>query len=326
MTLDTLINRLPDQVYVKDTASRFVGVNLETAHFMGASSPDEIVGKTDFDFFPPELASQFRAEEEALLQRNQPCVNRETAVTDSTGQTRWILTTKVPLCDSRGIITGLLGINRDITDVKQAHETLLRINAELEQRVAERTRGLQAANEALQGEVAGRRRTEEELLNAVTRLEEQGRAKSAFVFNVSHELKTPLASMTYGIYNLLKGVTGPLPERTVEYLKMLEGDCRRMSRTVADILDLGRLEASTMRLNKIPIPFARLVKRAAESLSTQAQNKHITATLDTSRGQGFVNGDAFKMERVIVNIIDNAIKFTPEGGTIDITVHSGSPS
>lgn len=316
-----LTDNFPDQVYVKDTQSRFISVNPETARFLGVPAPEAVVGKTDFDFFPHDLARQFLEEEQDLMLRNQPCINREAAITDTEGHTRRVLTTKVPLRDANGRVTGLLGVNRDITEMRQTQEALRRLNVELERRVTERTLGLEAANVALQAEIERRKHTEEELLKAVNRLEAQDQARSAFVFNVSHELKTPLTSMAYGIDNVLRGVTGPLPERLQEYMRMLKEDCQRISKTVADILDLGRLESNTMRLNMAPLPFDRLVRRAVAALSTQAHAKNIAVKLTSTLSGAFVGCDAFKMERVMINIIDNAIKFTPAGGIVDIALH-----
>jgi len=120
--LRNLIDSLPDHIYVKDTESRFLNVNLVTAKFFGAQSPEQVVGKTDFDFFSKDLATQFRAEEVALLESGLPCVNREIAVTDAAGNTRWVLTTKVPLHNGKGQVFGLIGVNRDITEIKKAQE------------------------------------------------------------------------------------------------------------------------------------------------------------------------------------------------------------
>lgn len=298
--LRSVIDNIPDQVYLKDMESRFVAVNPITARFFGASSPDQIVGKTDFDFFPHELAAQFLAEEQALLYHNQPCVNREAGVSDFSGNKQWILTTKVALRDSVGNITGLLGINRDITARKKAEEDIRRMNTELEQRVVERT---------------------SELRKAMACLEEHDRARSEFVSSVSHELKTPLTSMKFEIANLLAGVVDPLPYRVTEYLHMLESDCQRMARTVEDILDLSRLEAKTMRLNRSKRLFERLIRQAATSLSVQAQAKNIGMILSLGQGVGFVDCDALKTERVLINIIGNAIKFTPKGGGVEIGLH-----
>ncbi len=123
--LSTLIDNLPDYVYAKDAESRFILLNTATAHLLGASSVDEVVGKTDSDFFPSELARQFRADEQALMQSGQSLLNHEERLVDSaTGQTRWNLTSKIPLRDDKGKVIGLIGINRDITARKQAEEAV----------------------------------------------------------------------------------------------------------------------------------------------------------------------------------------------------------
>lgn len=294
--LRTVIENIPDQVYVKDTAGRFITVNPVTARFFGASSPEEVAGKCDFDYFTPDLAAQFMVEEQALFQ-GKSCVNREVAVTDTAGNTRWVLTTKVPVRDAGGRITGLLGINRDITERKRAEEHIRKLNEELERRVAERTADLN---------------------RAVTRLEEHDRARAAFVSNVSHELRTPLTSMKFEIGNLLDGIAGPVPDRVVEYLQMLNEDSQRMSKTVEDVLDLSRLEAKTLRLNRKRLPLDGLILRAAAALKAEAQSKGVGMTLLVPKGLGFADCDVFKMERVAINIVGNAIKFTPGGGSVRI--------
>jgi PAS domain S-box-containing protein len=303
--LRSLIDNIPDQVYLKDTESRFVSVNPVTARFFGATSPDQLVGKCDFDFFPPELAAQFMEEEQALLHNDQPCINREASVADAAGNTRWILTTKVPLRDHTGQITGLLGINRDITERKQAEEALHRMNAELEQRVSERTDALRAA---------------------VARLEDQDRARVAFVSCVSHDLRAPLTTMKIEIANLLAGVLGPLPDALSDYLRMMDMDCQRMTNTVEDILDLSRLESRTMHLHRSRILFDRLTRQAVTALGVQAQAKRMLLVPSLDRDPVFVACDAGKMMRAIINILGNAIKFSPEGGRVDIALHRNPAS
>ena len=137
--LRVLIDGLPDNIFVKDRQSRFLLSNSMHVQTMGASSPAEVLGKTDGDIFPAELAGQYRADEEALMNSGQPLNRQEVMVNPRTGEKRWLLTTKVPLRDKKGEVVGLFGISRDITDQKHTEEELHRAHDELERRIAERT-------------------------------------------------------------------------------------------------------------------------------------------------------------------------------------------
>jgi PAS domain S-box-containing protein len=169
-------------------------------------------------------------------------------------------------------------------------------------------------------DISVRRRAQEALEEAVARLEQHDRNRSQFVSNVSHELRTPLTSMIYAVANMLKGVVGPLPDKLRKYLEMLDGDCKRLLGTVNDILDLRKIEDKTLRLSETRLPVARLVTRSAESLRVQAEQKDISLNI-TREGTGFfIDCDAQKMDRVLINIIGNAIKFTPAGGSVDVEI------
>jgi PAS domain S-box-containing protein len=137
--LRTLFDNLPDNIFGKDRQSRFLINNLAHVRALGATHPDEVIGKTDLDIFPAELANQYYEDEQALMKSGQPLNREETGVNPHTGEKRWLQTTKVPLRDKQGVVMGLIGISRDITDLKQAEEALRQSRDELERRVSERT-------------------------------------------------------------------------------------------------------------------------------------------------------------------------------------------
>ena len=125
--LRTLIDNLPDYIYVKDKEGHFLINNAARLRLMGAATEEETIGKTDFDFFPTELTPQYYADEQEIMRSGRPLVDREERVQDqTTGQHKWDLTTKVPLRDSGGSIVGLVGISRDITERKDADAKMQR--------------------------------------------------------------------------------------------------------------------------------------------------------------------------------------------------------
>jgi len=138
-SLRTLIDSLPDRIYIKDRQSRFLVNNPAHVQALGATCQDEVIGKTDLDIFPAEMARQKFNDEQALMKSGQALDREESAVNPRTGETHWLQTTKVPLRDKQGVVVGLMGISRDITERKLAEEDLRRARTELEKRVAERT-------------------------------------------------------------------------------------------------------------------------------------------------------------------------------------------
>ncbi|HVP19130.1 MAG TPA: PAS domain-containing protein, partial [Spirochaetia bacterium] len=122
--LVTLIDNLPDYVSVKDTESRVLITNAANARVMGAARPQDVVGKTDHDFYPAEEAARYLADERTVMATGTALINKEEESTDPEHCRRWTLTTKVPLRDAQGRIIGIACTGRDITERKQAEERI----------------------------------------------------------------------------------------------------------------------------------------------------------------------------------------------------------
>ncbi len=130
--LRTLIDNLPDTyIFIKDPESRFVVTNAAHLRALRAETLEEVVGKTDFDFFPKELAEQYYRDEKKVIESNQALLNREELLIDQTGERKWFLTTKVPLHDVSGSVIGLVGMSRDITEHKLLEKEKGRMQAQL---------------------------------------------------------------------------------------------------------------------------------------------------------------------------------------------------
>ncbi|MBI5031092.1 MAG: PAS domain S-box protein [Chloroflexi bacterium] len=130
--LRTLIDSLPDYVFVKDTQGKYLLNNLAHLLFLGKNQPEELLGKTVFDVYPADLAAKYAAEEDHVMQASQSLIDREEVIQDpATGKRTWHLSTKVPLRDGQSNIIGIVGTSRDITARKQAEIALEQRNREL---------------------------------------------------------------------------------------------------------------------------------------------------------------------------------------------------
>jgi PAS domain S-box-containing protein len=122
--LHALIDNIPDFMYVKDLQSRFVVANPHLAQAVGVKTPAEMLGKTDFDFYPRELASAYFEDERNAIRSGMPLYNREEKGIDAAGNVVDILTTKVPVRDGKGRVIGIAGIGRDISSRKETENAL----------------------------------------------------------------------------------------------------------------------------------------------------------------------------------------------------------
>jgi len=118
--LRALMDSMPDHIYFKDAQSRIIKTNPAHARALGLSDPKEAIGKTDFDLFSREEAQRFYDEEQRIMQSGQPVIARMWTAQYATGEELWLSETKVPIPDQAGQIVGLVGISRDVTDLKQA--------------------------------------------------------------------------------------------------------------------------------------------------------------------------------------------------------------
>jgi diguanylate cyclase (GGDEF)-like protein/PAS domain S-box-containing protein len=122
--LGTLLDNLPDRIYVKNLNGQKIISNTADWQASGGKTMEAVLGKSDFDIYLPELATKFWADDQSVFNSGIPIINREEPGLDSRGNRKWVLTTKVPLRDENGEITGLVGIGRDITEYKQVKDAL----------------------------------------------------------------------------------------------------------------------------------------------------------------------------------------------------------
>lgn len=129
--LQALLDNVPDRIYFKNAQSRFIKVGGALVKRLGMTSPEQVVGKTDFDFHPPELARQFVHDEEHIMATGEAIIAKVEKQVGPDGEPIWASVTKVPIYDRIGQIAGIIGISRDITALKRAEEELQQKSKEL---------------------------------------------------------------------------------------------------------------------------------------------------------------------------------------------------
>lgn len=199
---DILMDNIPDTIYFKDTESRFTKINKAQARLLGVDNPEDAIGKTDFDYFTKEHASNAYKDEQGLFIKGKPVISKPERIRAADGQFRWVTTTKVPIKNKAGKIVGLVGISRDITRLKQAEERQTQLLKELE--------------------------------SANTELKD-------FAYIVSHDLKAPLRGIGSLAEWLSTDYKDKFDEDGKELLDLLMGRIKRMHNLIDGILQYSRI-------------------------------------------------------------------------------------
>ena len=158
-----------------------------------------------------------------------------------------------------------------------------------------------------------------ELALANERLKELDRMKSEFVSNVSHELRTPLTAIKGAVDLVLREVAGPLTEKQTHYLTRVRSNTQHLTSLINDVLDLSKIESGSSEVKPSKVCLGSLVHEVIETLRPVAAEKAITLDSVVTGRSILVWADPDKINQILMNLIGNAIKFTPASGTITIS-------
>jgi signal transduction histidine kinase len=195
-------------------------------------------------------------------------------------------------------------LERKYDEVRKASAEIEDLNANLEQKVERRTSELHSA--------------QAELETSYKKLQELDRIKSQFFSNITHELRTPLTMILAPLEGLLEGELGSLRPTQKEYLRPIQRNALKLLKLINDLLDLAKIEENYLRLRVEQTDLVGLVTEIVEQARPLAARKGITLGLDVRGTEADLEVDLEKMERVFVNLVSNALKFTEVGGRVDL--------
>ncbi len=289
--LQDLLDTIPDMIYFKDTKNRFIMVNKAHADALGLRF-EEIIGKTDLDLFPKELADRYFADDNIILRTGKPVLDKIESAPRPDGGITYVSTTKVPRFDKDGSIVGTIGITRNVTERVTAEEELRVYKERLEELVKDRTRQLEEQRE---------------------KLLRMYNLKSEFTSMVSHELRTPLAVIKDGVSVVSEGSAGELNDQQKNFLGMALANIDRLSRLINDVLDLSKLETKKMEFRIVKGNLNELIDDVLKSYEHILKKKGLRLHKKLDPFLPLVRLDPDRITQVFYNLMTNAVKFTDEG-------------
>jgi PAS domain S-box-containing protein len=297
-------------LFMLDPQGRVASWNAGAERIKGYRA-EEIVGQHFSRFYPQEALDRGWPAEELRRAAAGGRFENEGWRVRKDGSTFWADVVITALKDQAGRLRGFSKLTRDLTERRQREEELLQLHRDLERRVQERTAALAASNEALQAEIAERRRAEEALREA-------DRRKDQFVMMLAHELRNPLAP----IRNSLQVLQASEADRQVveQARRVMARQVGHMAHIIEDLLDVSRLMRGRVELRPERIDLARLTRDALEDQRPAFDRSGLALEADLPEVPVWVNADATRLTQVFDNLLQNAVKFTERGGTVAVRV------
>ncbi len=287
--LATTFSSSPDLIWYKDKLGKYLAVNPRFASVAG-KRPEDLADKTAAEVLPPDVAMEFDRNDEAAVIGAMPLYTEE-QILFADGHAETVDSVRTPIYDGKGELVGLLGVARDVSR---------RVSVESELR-----------------------QTQLELKNAVSAANKANESKSEFLARMSHEIRTPMNAII-GMTNITKrklGEPGTDPAEIQSHVRQLEISSKHLLGLLNDILDISKIEAGKIELAEEPFELSKLVGAVSSIIKPRCQEKNITfdVRMGSLEADGFIS-DSLRLRQVLINLLGNAVKFTPECGRVEFTV------
>ena len=298
--LQAVMDGATDAIFLKDTTGTFRIFNKAAATFIGRPAA-EVIGKKAEDVFPAETCREIRAHELSVMRTGIATTVEEAIVAN--GQVRTFLTTRSAQRDENGKITGLIGIARNITAMKQAEQARKQAEEELKR-----------SYEAL-------RQAAEALRTARDEAESAERAKGDFLAAMSHEIRTPMNTVI-GMTRLALGTD--LSARQRNYLEKIDSAAGSLLNIINDVLDFSKIEAGGLTLEETDFQLDTMLDSVTNVTAMRAGEKGLEMIYAVAEDvPRYLRGDPLRLGQVLINLLSNAIKFTQQGEVL-VTIRNSA--
>ena len=279
LEVTNLLDVLPGYAFLKDSSRKYIIANQRFCDVMRFKK-EEIIGKSDLDLLPEEIAKKYHAEDDVVLNEERKLFISEDKITEN-GKEKIVATRKIPLKDKEGKVIGLIGLGFDVTELKQAEAAVKTYSKELE------------------------------ALNS---------SKDKFFSIVSHDLKSPFQGLL-GLSTIISEDIEDLSREEIKFFtdKILEST-KNIYNLIENLLHWSRLQTNRTDMVKEKVDLLEEILNVINLLGITSANKNIKLNYNVEENS-FALADSNMTNTIIRNLISNAIKFTNEGGNVDINVN-----
>jgi PAS domain S-box-containing protein len=304
--LSEAVAQNPNSILITNTAGHIEYANTAFTHHTGYAFCEALGQDMNFLACEKTPAAVFADIQGTLLAGK--VWHGELRFIRKNGQPMVVVAHIAPIREKSGHISNYVAIHDDITEKKRNLEELERYRTHLEELLNERSGDLIRANA--------------ELVRARDEAEAASRAKSAFLANMSHELRTPLNAIM-GMTELAQRMATEDKQRN--FLQKVSLSSRHLLEIISDILDIAKIEADQFKLEQTPFRFASILARIRDMLGQTARDKGLELNLEISNELAAqpLLGDSLRIGQILINLVSNAIKFTPQG-KITVSIHGNS--